>query len=273
MKVVTFFNEKGGTGKTTATALFASWLAYHKDESVTALDFDYPSYHLSKIRDTDQRMLLPENLAFVRAVAGRKPFPMYKMPGKGTYTQKDLESLAAYVRRLRDEGEGYLLLDFPGHFLPGDPVHYLAYEGLIDMFVFPIDSDRQSRTSALLIASTLRAEAFGRDAGKPDGQKMLFLWNRETGAERKGKRDWYEESDRLFARLGIPVAGVRMREVLIARRDPNTYGFIRSTACWPEVNIKRQAPWLYPLFEEIKARIDGTWDDAERERIYGEYNK
>ena len=269
MKVVTIFNEKGGTGKTTITALFASWLAYHKNENVFALDFDYPSYHLTNMRERDNQLLVPENLNFIRAVAGRPPFGMGKAPGKGHYSEADLEKIAKYVRKMRDGSDGYLLLDFPGHFLPGDPVYHLAYAGLLDMMVFPIDSDRQSRASASLLVQMLRTPEFCRSAGKPGGQRMVVLWNRETGAERKGKRDWYGDGDALFRSLGVPVAGVRVRELLIARRDPNTYGFIRSTRCWPEVNIRRQAPWLNPLFEELKARADGTWNEKMRSRIYG----
>jgi hypothetical protein len=50
---------------------------------------------------------------------------------------------------------------------------------------------------------------------------------------------------------GLNVANERIRELLLARRDANSPGFIRSTLCFPMTNILRAAPYLPALFEEI----------------------
>lgn len=54
---VTIYNEKGGVGKTTITALLASYLAYAKGKRVCILDFDYPSYHFMEMRRSELSIL------------------------------------------------------------------------------------------------------------------------------------------------------------------------------------------------------------------------
>ena len=50
---VSIYNEKGGVGKTTITAMLASYLAYAYGKGVCVLDFDYPSYHFMELRSSE----------------------------------------------------------------------------------------------------------------------------------------------------------------------------------------------------------------------------
>lgn len=259
MKKITFFNEKGGTGKTLYNMLFASWLAYEKGKRVYALDFDFPSYQFFKTRTFDIK-LLQENEEFAKLVKG-KPYELGKIAGKEAYSRSELASIVEKVREM-SVGDGYLIMDFPGRFLPNDPAHALAAAGLLDFIIFPVDTDRQSRTSALFVNSVVNGKPFLARNGK-EHQDTLILWNRETRTERSGKRDFYSEHNELFNLIGIPVCTTRAREILSFRRDGDTFGFFRSTLCYPKINITRTAPWLEDIFEEILARIDGTWKDGE----------
>ena len=79
MKRITFFNEKGGTGKTTFNALFASWLAYEKGKRVFVQDFDYPNYQLLNIRKNEVDLMArdPRFASLVTAT----PYPIGKVSG------------------------------------------------------------------------------------------------------------------------------------------------------------------------------------------------
>lgn len=247
MKTLTFFNEKGGTGKTTLTTLMASWLAYKKGCPVVVYDCDYPSYHLAQMRADDLALVVKDpSSAFVQMAGRTKPYPVTKALSKSTFSPAELSLLAQRVREAR--GEGYFLLDFPGRFLPNDPVAYLSKAGLLDLVVFPVDTDRQSRASAMAVYVKMM---------KANGtQRVAALWNRETAAERRGRRDWYGAATAQMEDFGIHVIGTRMRDVLIARRDASTFGFIRNTLCWPQRNIDKACPYIEDIFEEIKERLD-----------------
>ena len=51
--VITFFTEKGGTGKTTFNILMSSYLSYVKNKNLLYVDYDFPSYHAFNIRQRE----------------------------------------------------------------------------------------------------------------------------------------------------------------------------------------------------------------------------
>jgi len=249
MKTLTFFNEKGGTGKTTFTVLMASWLAYKKGEKVFVYDCDYPSYQLQTIRASDEEIIKTNpDSQFARMSAGHSYYGVAKAMGRDTFSRQELAFIAKKVDETRRKEDGYLLMDFPGRFLRNDPVWHLTESGLLDLIVFPVDTDQQSRAAALNTYFTMK--------GLRPSQEAMFLWNRETQSERRGRRDWYADSTRMFRDMGIPVVEARMRDILIARRDASTFGFIRSTMCWPQANINKACPYIEDIFEEIKTKLD-----------------
>ena len=273
MKVVTIFNEKGGTGKTTLLSMFASWLAYEKKERVAVYDFDFPSYQLHNMRLLEEETLKRGAPDLAKLCAGNEFYPIARVKGNYTgFTQKELGTLVSQMKKVRDSYDGYLLLDFPGRFLRNDPSYAIMSAGLVDLVVFPVDTDRQSLSSALNLVSILRGKpgAPFLEPGTKENQDVLFVWNKENRAERRGNRDWYGEWDAFLEKMGIPVAGARIRDILIARRDFGTFGFIRSTVCWPAQNIKRSAPYLEKIFEEMKARLDGQWNEKMKTATYGD---
>lgn len=269
VKVITFFNEKGGTGKTTLTALFASWLAYNQHERVFVIDMDYPMFQLFNMRENDKNIWKqdPDSQFAMECAANSKyTYPVGKAAGRSSFTEDNLRDIASALQKQIDKAaNGYFLLDFPGRYLSNDPVHYLSRKGMIDLVVFPIDSDKQSRASALQTYHQMQA-VYEDKAGS---QNAVFLWNREASKERLGNRDWYAEPNRLFAQLGIPVIEKKVRDILIARRDASTFGYIRNTLCWPQKNINRACGYIEQIFAEIKSRADGTWNETKKIEIYG----
>ena len=229
---------------------------------------DYPNYQLSSLRELEKSLLrqLPDS-QFARLSLGHGvPFyPIGKAAGKSSFTERELSTIAStLVTQKRQAGGGYFILDFPGRYLPNDPAHFLSRKGLIDLVVFPIDSDRQSRASALSTYAEMN-----KVCERPGGQKAAFLWNRETQQERSGKKDWYTEFTGLMKDMGLDVIDTRMHDILIARRDAGTFGFIRNTMCWPEQNVSKACGYIETVFEEIKLRADGTWNEETKMKLYG----
>lgn len=271
MKVVSFFNEKGGTGKSTLSAMFACYLRYKRGCPVVVIDFDHPNYQLYSFREVESNILKHDpNGLFAKMVKATPvpPFKLIKAETRTGYTKAQLDAMAESIRRVKDK-PGYLILDFPGRFLTTDPAYYMSRLGLIDLFVMPVDSDRQSISSALhIINGVFRNKAFIAETHKEYPQPVVILPNKENQKERLGKSDRYQKIEDGFRNHDIPVTGARMRDILIARRDPNTFGFIRNTLCWPQGNINKACPYVESIFEEIKLRLDGKWTDELYETVY-----
>ena len=256
MKKITFFNEKGGTGKTTFNVSFASWLAYEKGERVFVRDFDCPSNQIHGLR-VEEIGLIQRDPEFVKLIT-QKPYPIAKEKEDVVIkTHQDRLMLLDKIRK-ESQGDGYYIMDFPGRLKTSDAMYNLAYAGLIDTIIFPIDSDEASQARAMYTYHILNHPQFLKYSGK-EHQDAMFLWNRETRTERRGKRDYYSVAEEKFKDIGIPVCDNRIRELLSFRRDASVFGFIKSTVCFPIINIKRSAPWLIDVFEEVKERIDGTY--------------
>lgn len=246
-KVITFFNEKGGTGKTTLTALFSCYLAYKLHKPVFVMDMDYPSYQMYNIRQTDLDILRNKPEAPLnRFYDGSAPFRVGKTAGQDAFTPAQLDAIERSLRR-QLEGEGYFLIDFPGRFLPNDPVYHFVRKGLINLVVFPIDTDRQSLVSALNTNREMQRISAGR-------QKTAFLWNKEAVSERK--RGTIEDMTAGLRDSGLTVIDGHLRDIIIARRDAKTFGFIRNSVCWPQANISRACGYIEEIFDQIKALVD-----------------
>lgn len=256
MKVLTFFNEKGGVGKTTLTALFASWLAYKERQKVHVVDCDYPSYQLWGMQQLDVKALRENlgagriGLSLAQMCKGNDFYKVSRFEGSGPYGEAELRKIASHVKSVTRGREGYLIMDFPGRFLQNDAIHRLVAERLIDLVVFPVDSDRQSRSAA--VATFLQMRRLNPD------QRCAALWNRETGAERKAREDRYADASRSLESMGMHVISTRVRDILIARRDSTSQGFIRNTLCWPQQNIDRACPWIEDTFREVRSLVDET---------------
>ena len=187
MKIFTFFNEKGGTGKTTLSVMFASWLAYCQKETVRVVDCDYPSYQLSRMRTEELAYIREDPMsALARMSVENVPYPINRAMSKEAFTPSELAKIASEIQR-QCSSQGYMLLDFPGRFLKGDPSYDLIRRGMIDLVAFPIDTDAQSLTAAL----NTRREILRINPS----QKTVFVWNRETAQERRGSHDWYSSAE------------------------------------------------------------------------------
>ena len=248
---VSIYNEKGGVGKTTVTALAASYLAYAKGRKVCVLDFDYPSYHFMDLRRRetailqDPRSPLAAWLRNTPSTAG--PYDIFSLPPGRGGTYRPLE-VFPYLDEVLSSGYDYVFYDFPGRFAQGEPVSFIAANGYLDFAAVPMDTDVQSRRSALVVA----------DALSRVGIPVTLFWNRVSLWEARGDGGRFRRGAEPFAARGMEVMDLSVRDIRKLSRDPSEMAFIRSTLCFPERYVNKWSPAIVPFLEALIVRIDNA---------------
>ena len=129
---ISIYNEKGGVGKTTMTAMLASYLAYAKGKSVCVLDFDYPSYHYLELRRSELSILndprSPLSIYMRVSPPAGEPYDIFSIPPGpgGIYRAKEVFD---YLPSILSEGYDYVFYDFPGRFTQDEAVSFIAANG------------------------------------------------------------------------------------------------------------------------------------------------
>ena len=251
MKRITIYNEKGGVGKTTVTAMLASFLAYREGRRVCVADFDYPSYHMMDLRRSDIEILRdPKSPLSLWMAANPSPAPRFDIfrlpPAAGGHFQP--EDIFAFLDSVFSVDYDYILYDFPGRFSSDEPVSFVAGAGLIDYVAIPIDTDIQSRRSALVVA----------DAFKREGIPLSLFWNRVSLSEAQGSGLRFQRGAAPFTERGMDVMEESLRDIRKISRPPSEMAFIRSTICFPERYVNRWNSAIIPFLQALKERIDSS---------------
>ena len=244
------YNEKGGVGKTTIGAMLASYLSYARGRSVCVLDFDYPSYHFLELRQAELRIAAdPKSpLAYwLRTNPPGEPYEIFSFPpGRdGLYSPADV---FPYLETILSAGYDYVLYDFPGRFAQGEPVSFIAANGFLDFVGIPMDTDSQSRRSALVVADAFRA----------GGIPLVLFWNRVSWSEARGDGTRFQRGAEPFTARGMEVLPETLRDIRKISRDSSEMAFIRSTLCFPERYVNKWSPAITPFLEALKDRIDNA---------------
>lgn len=250
MKTLTFFNEKGGSGKSTFCLMMASWLRYACGARVAVIDLDDPMHSIDEIRRLDRDTLASggkELLRFIPSDADpdRDWYPV--IPAAVDGGPADQKRMEALIRCMQDDYD-YVLLDFGGSLSEGDTVVTFLRSGIIDLLVVPVYTDETVMLSALELC--FRARRWG--------QRQAVFWNRVTRSERPcPEKNRFAKLSSLFTKDGTPVLDTFIPEMVMFRRDCRTWRFLRSTACWPSTNVRLLCPELETLFKEIRSMLDG----------------
>lgn len=252
MKTLTFFNGKGGSGKTTFCMMMASWLHYHERARVLVCDFDYPEFKMAEQRQRDIELLSDPGSQLSRLLAGEKSSPdLWYEILKFKYTamtDREIDEFAAFLKS-KEGVLDYVLFDFGAGFRVNGPALGLMRRGLIDLAVVPVYSDKAVVNSALYTCALARS----------CGQRCIAFWNRTARNERTapdGGKDRLLPLISIFTDAGFPMAKTRIGDMTIFRRDGETWHFLKSTACWPEGNVSLMCPGIIGLFTEVKAMMD-----------------
>lgn len=251
MARVCIFNEKGGVGKTTATVLTASWLAYSEGRRVCVVDFDHPSHHISAMRGRDSALLRDPRSPLSAWMASHPdtpaPFGVYSIPASpdGTYSPGEV---FPYLEAILSAGFDYVFYDFPGRFARGEPASFVAAAGLVDFLAVPMDTDLQSRRGALVVADAFRRQDI----------PLVLFWNRVSASEARGDGSRFRRGAEPFLERGLPVMEESLRDIRKLSRDGSEPSFIRSTLCFPERHVRRWNPGIMTFLEALRGRIDST---------------
>ena len=185
-RVITFHSMKGGVGKTTLTALFASYLAYEKRARVIAFDLDGGQQSLSDIRSDElskildsahKALLLPTSST--SDVGKYTPSPMdqrlgfNKQTGIAQYYPIYQVTAANLPDHLAKAAEfDYALIDMGGRFQEAEQ----EVMTLVDALFIPITTQTLDLKAAIKYGSVIRnLHQIGRT--KPTLVSALF-WTR-----------------------------------------------------------------------------------------------
>lgn len=190
--LVAFSNQKGGVGKSTVTAVLASYFNYVRGLKVAVVDCDYPQFSLEKLRGRDLKNLEKSEYhqrLFCRQFedGSRKAYPIV------TSTP---EAAAEIPRKL--EGD-YDLIFFD---LPGTVNSRGVFESVMNMdFIFtPIVKDRMVMQSSLSFVSTVQ-DFIGQHPEAPLKDIRLF-WNR---MDSRTSKELYVMYNAIVLRMGLKV--------------------------------------------------------------------
>lgn len=255
MRTLSFFNEKGGVGKSLHTILFASWLRYSKGARVAVFDLESPTTRLDLIRRQELSQLEDPDSVLSRFLekhpeAGGEPYYdiFTKADRLRSFTKESLYLLHKELWTFLRENSGgydYVLFDFPGLLTADSPAYDVIASGMVDLTVIPVDTDNITRKSALLTARMCL----------DNEQRAVVFWNNVTQGE-LAREGYLDSGERIFTERDIEVLLYRIRSFQKARRDSDERLFVRSTVCWPESYVKMACPVLLPLYSEIKERLD-----------------
>lgn len=236
---VAFSTQKGGAGKTTLTALIASYLHYERDYNVAIIDCDFPQLSIYNMRERDLAMALEDE--FYRGMAYEQ---FTRLEGKKAYpvVRSNTDNAIADAEKTVEESErGFdiIFFDLPGTMNNRGLIHTLAH---MDYIIAPIAASRVVMESTLDYLITVRENIVA--SGKSNIKAMYLLWNLVDGRE---KSELYEVYEGVISELEFP---------LLKTFLPNSVRFRR------EQNIDHKPLFLSTLFPPDKSLLKGSNIDA-----------
>lgn len=248
MAVFSFFNEKGGSGKSLHSVLFGSYLAYARGARVCLLDFEFTP-RLEKTRKNEDNFLSDEKSVLSRYLASHPQedgvLDIVNVP-KEILTERvnQREKISDYVSDMSTKYD-YVIMDLPAEFSTAQSLSFIALQCIVDMVAVPFDYTPTVFTCAANTAEVLR------NISVP----TVMFWNKVSA--RALKRDDF--LDRLEVRLidmGFDVLPHRIKYFQKAMRESKEQFFVVSTYCWPRRYVEMSCPALELLYSCLKERLD-----------------
>jgi cellulose biosynthesis protein BcsQ len=245
---VAFSTQKGGAGKTTLTALAASYLHYERGYNVAIIDCDFPQLSIFNMRERDLAALEDE---FYRGLAyeqfsrleGRKAYPVVR-----SNTDDAIADAEKAVEK-SEKGFDIIFFDLPGTMNNRGLIHTLAH---MDYIIAPIAASRVVMESTLDYMVSVRDNIVA--SGKSNIKTMYLLWNLVDGRE---KSELYEVYEAVIKELDFPL----LRTFL-----PNAVRFRR------EQNIEHKPLFLSTLFPPDKSLLKGSNVDTLTDELLEVFN-
>ena len=207
---VAFATQKGGIGKSTVTALAASYLHNVKGYNVAVVDCDDPQHSIHGLREHEMGLI--NSSTYFKALA----CDHFRKIKKNAYTivkSNAVNALDDAERMIATEDvkPDVVFFDMPGTLRSNGVIKTLSQ---MDYIFTPLSADR------FVVESTLKFVTMFRDRLMTTGQaktKGLHLfWTMVDGRERNDLYGIYEE---VIAEMGFPVLSTRLPDSKKFRRD------------------------------------------------------
>lgn len=240
---VAFATQKGGIGKSTVTALAASYLHNVKGSNVAVIDCDAPQHSIHGLRERETK-LIDESLYFKALACDH--FRKIRKNAYPVIASDALNALDDAERMLAEEEvkPDIVFFDMPGTLKSNGVVKTLSQ---MDYIFAPMSADR------FVVESTLQFAAMFRDNLMTTGQaktKGLYLfWTMVDGRERSELYDLYRQ---IIDGMNIPMLETRLPDSKRFRRDlsEERKAIFRSTI-FPMDNALMRGSNIKELAEEI----------------------
>jgi len=208
--IVAIASGKGGVGKSTVTALAASYLHNVQGHNVAVIDCDAPQHSIHGLRERETK-LIDESLYFKALACDH--FRKIKKNAYPVIASDALNALDDAERMLAEEDAkpNIVFFDMPGTLKSNGVVKTLSQ---MDYIFAPMSADR------FVVESTLQFAVMFRDNLMTTGQaktKGLYLfWTMVDGREKNGLYDVYED---VIADMGLSILSTRLPDSKKFRRD------------------------------------------------------
>lgn len=250
MAIFSFFNEKGGSGKSLHNVLFGSYLAYACGERVCLIDFEI-SPRLEMLRKREDELLSDENSILSRYLASHPQedgvLDIYNIP-KDLLVEQDKkrqhELIRMYVNSMLGKYD-YVIMDLPAEFNTAQSLSFIALQSSVDMVAVPFDYTPTVFTCAANTAEVLR------NISVP----TVMFWNKVSARDLK-RDDFLERLEVRLVDMGFDVLPHRIKYFQKAMRESKEQFFVVSTYCWPRRYVEMSCPALELLYSCLKERLD-----------------
>ncbi len=240
--------QKGGAGKTTLTAILASYFYYLRKVDLAVVDCDYPQWSLAQLRERDLR--LSEKSEKIKKVVHET----WKARGLSAYeiVKSSPEDALEYAEMLSecDIKPEVIFFDLPGTV---NNAHVINLLKKMDYIFCPMTTDPLVFETSVTFANNVQNHLIG--TGQSGDIKGLYmLWNRVTSRERNKLQNLMEG---FISRLGIPVLETALPDSSKFRKEGQAerrFTVFRSTILPPDKSLLKGSG-IDELVEEISGII------------------
>lgn len=244
---VAFATQKGGIGKSTVTALAASYLHNVKGYNVAVIDCDAPQHSIHGLREREKK-LIDESLYF-KALACEH----FRKIKKGAYTVIESDAVNALddAEKMLTEADvkpDIVFFDMPGTLKSNGVVTTLSQ---MDYIFAPMSADRFVVESTLQFAQMFKDNLMTTGRAKTKG--LHLFWTMVDGREKNGLYDVYED---VIAEMGLSVMSTKLPDSKKFRRDisEDRKSIFRSTI-FPTDAMQLKGSGIREFSEEISRII------------------
>jgi cellulose biosynthesis protein BcsQ len=155
MKIIAFFSEKGGVGKSTFSLMLASFLKYKHGIKVGVADFNK---RLTEYRNDEVNYLKNEGL--YSPEIQKNAWPIIPVDsGLLHRVGKNNPGNAIWLHDIVTEGEyrdmDVVIADLPGS-ISGEEILQLVQQRMVNLVIIPFDKEQQALSSALSVKNFLK---------------------------------------------------------------------------------------------------------------------